>query len=305
MEETYQQATEQFLHYLLEVRSYSLHTIKAYEHDLQLYGVYLEAMGYEFGSVDHIQARGFMASLRNDGYAQGTINRVLSAVRRFYRHLLAFEQIRIDPFSQVKSTGRERKLPTVLSVEEVRMFLDACGDDFLGCRDRMIFHLFYSTGCRLSELLGIDLGDIDLEANVIKVHGKGAKERLVFLSEAARVDLGAYLERRQAVLTSKGLDPKTVSHLCVNRNGKRLTPQGVHYIFHTYAQRLGINKHVTPHTFRHSFATHILENDAGIRVVQELLGHEHISTTQIYSHVSTARLKEVYRQSHPHGRSSS
>lgn len=305
MTETYEQAAKQFLQYLRDVRSYSLHTIKAYEHDLHLYGQYLKEAGCEYERVDHIKARGFMASLRSAGYAQGTINRILSAVRRFYRHLLSFDQIQINPFSQVKSTSRDRKLPTVLTIEEVRQFLDACSDDFLGCRDRMIFHLFYSTGCRLSELLGICLTDIDFESRVIKVHGKGAKERLVFLSEAAADDLRAYLERRAAVLTSLGQEVKGVDPLCVNRNGKRLTPQGVHYIFHTYAQRLGITKHVTPHTFRHSFATHILENDAGIRVVQELLGHEHISTTQIYSHVSTARLKEVYRQSHPHGRSSS
>ncbi len=292
-----------FLHYLGSVKQYSDHTIQAYTHDLYLLTVYVEEQGLSYRELTHAEVRRFVSQLSKQGYAHKSMNRIISGIKSFYRYEMKYCSLDRDPFAHIRSMTRDRTLPTVLTREEVSTLINAPGDDFVGVRDRAIFHTFYVTGCRLSELLSMNKEDLQFPFKKILVHGKGSKDRYVFLTDHAIADLRIYLERQSTRAQKQHLSPEDQQAVFVNKMGKRLTPQGVHYIFHTYASTLGIEKNITPHTFRHTFATHILDSDAGIRVVQELLGHESISTTQIYAHVGTKRLKEVYTKNHPHGRS--
>ncbi len=295
-------AIDSYLVYCRDIRNFSDHTVSAYAHDLKLLGAFIGSQGLVFGSLRFEDARRFVTGLKRDSYSESSMNRIISGVKTFYAYCLRFEIVSENPFSLVKSMKRQRTLPAVLTVEEVRRFIHAPGHDVFGMRDRVIFRVLYSTGCRLSELLAMEVKDLDLPRGRVIVHGKGSKDRFVFLSDSAVSDIGTYLRLRSTYLEGLGADPVRTSSLFINKQGKQLTPQGVHYIFQTYAKKTGIEKHVTPHTFRHTFATQLLDHDAGIRVVQELLGHENISTTQIYSHVSVKRLKDVYTDAHPHGR---
>jgi tyrosine recombinase XerC len=293
---------DRYCDYLKDVRHLSEHTLKAYRHDLHLYEQSIAASGRRMDEIRFEDARRFVSRLYKRGYSEKSINRIISAVKGFYNWCINYDIIASSPFSQVKSMKAQKQLPVVLTGDEVEMMINAPEDDTLGIRDKTMFSLLYSTGCRLSEMLQINIDDIDLSSNRILVHGKGRKDRYVFLTRRAAGLLELYLPLRLELLKNLGASLISEQALLVNKRGKRLTPQGVHYIFHTYVRMLGMNKHVTPHTFRHTFATHILDNDAGIRVVQELLGHQNVATTQIYSHVSTKRLKDVYKRSHPHGR---
>ncbi len=293
---------DEFLNYCSDIRNYSKHTISSYSHDLRLFAEYVEAQELIFGELQFEDARRFVAKMKRNSYEESSMNRIISGIKSFYRYCLRFDLLDDNPFSLVKSMKSSRKLPSVLTIEEVSSFIHAPGYDVIGMRDRVIFRVLYSTGCRLSELLTMNIPDLDLQQKRVIVHGKGDKDRFVFLSTNTIKDIELYLPLREQYLISRGLVEASQKPLFINKQGKQLTPQGVHYIFHTYAKKIGIEKHVTPHTFRHTFATHLLDHDAGIRVVQELLGHENISTTQIYSHVSVKRLKDVYKETHPHGR---
>ncbi len=298
-------AIDDYLQYLRSIKNYSVHTLKAYAHDLSLLSAYITDYNLPFDSLSHTEVRRFTAALKRKEYAERSINRIISGIKSFYRYEIRFTGLDRNPFSQVRSMKKQRTLPTVLTIDEVRRILSAPGDDFIGARDRAVFHTLYSTGCRLSEMLSMNTDDVSFTYRKILVHGKGSKDRYVFLTRAAVHDLHLYMSLKQERARKQKLQNTDNAAVFVNKMGKRLTPQGVHYIFHTYVTKLGIEKHVTPHTFRHTFATHLLDHDAGIRVVQELLGHENISTTQIYSHVGAKRLKEVYSKNHPHGRSES
>ncbi len=293
---------DEFLHYCKNIKNFSKHTISSYGHDLKLFADYIDSYALIFGELRFEDARRFVAQLKRDSYEESSMNRIISGIKSFYRYCLRFDILEENPFSLVKSMKSMRKLPSVLTVDEVSNFIHAPGYDVIGMRDRVIFRVLYSTGCRLSELLAMNIPDLDLHQKRVVVHGKGDKDRFVFLSENTIKDIKLFIPLREQYLTSRGLVEAVGRPLFINKQGKQLTPQGVHYIFHTYAKKIGIDKHVTPHTFRHTFATHLLDHDAGIRVVQELLGHENISTTQIYSHVSVKRLKDVYIDTHPHGR---
>lgn len=298
-ERTFEEDALGYIDYLQHVRQYSTHTSEGYSHDLRLFGEFLEASSIDHLEISSREVRSFVSSLKRRGYADASIHRIVSALKGFYRYADSFLGHGRNPFLNVRSSGSSKRLPTVLTPEEVHLWISAPSEDFTGRRDRALFHLLYSTGCRLSEMLAMSLGDISLKERRILVHGKGGKDRYVFLTTGAADDVSSYLDLRQEHL--RGKVPIETS-VFVNKQGKRLTPQGVHYIFHTYAERLNTGKHVTPHTFRHTFATHLLDHGAGIRAVQELLGHEQISTTQIYAHVSAKRLQKVYEAAHPHGR---
>ncbi|MGM0431958.1 MAG: site-specific tyrosine recombinase/integron integrase [Spirochaetota bacterium] len=303
-DELFNECKQSFYEYMVHVRYVSAHTVKAYMHDVKLYGSYLQERGIPLEAAVFEDARRFVAKLHRKHYREKSINRIISAIKSFYKYCITYEFINSSPFSDVKSMKQGLHLPSVLTREEVERIIEAPKENVAGFRDRSIFSILYSTGSRLTELLQMDVKDIDLNGGRILVHGKGSRDRFVFLTGRARNNLEMYLPLRAEMmrhLDSSQCDPEA---LFVNNRGKRLTPQGVHYIFHTYVRMLGIDKHVTPHTFRHTFATHMLDNDAGIRVVQELLGHRNVSTTQLYSHVSTKRLKDVYKKSHPHGRNS-
>ena len=298
-----QREFDTYILYLQNVRSLAMHTVDSYRCDLEKLNVFLRARALGVYELTHEDARRFSGALMQQAYATATINRMLAAVRGFYTHAYKTGKCPLNPFSRISSTSRYRRLPSVLSKDEVHMILNQPHADFLGLRDLMLFHLFYSTGCRLSELLATDLKDIDLEQSRMLVMGKGSKERYVFLNPRTLEMLKSYLLQRAEWQTGHGVkDGNDLQALLVNHKGKRLSASSVHSIFRKYQLKLGIQKQFTPHVFRHSFATHMLDNDSGIRIVQELLGHSSISTTQIYSHVSNERLRSVYAKSHPHGR---
>lgn len=292
-----------YLAYISNVRSLSERTVVSYRCDLAKLAAFLQERSLGVYEVTYEDARRFSGKLMQRAYAPASINRILAAARSFYLHAYRTGKCAFDPFSRIGGVGRRRRLPSVLSREEILSVLEQEGTGFLFIRDMMLFNLFYCTGCRLSELLSMNLGDLELQEGRILVRGKGSKERYVFLSPRAKRLLDGYLPQRELWRVSHGIAHDADSHpLMLNHKGKRLSASSVHSIFRKYQVKLGIQKQFTPHVFRHSFATHMLDNDSGIRVVQELLGHASISTTQIYSHVSNERLRSVYEKSHPHGR---
>jgi len=294
---------DSFLQYLQDVRSLARLTLESYRCDLDKLGVFLRSRQLGVYEMTHEDARRFSGTLMQRSYATATVNRILAAVRGFYTHAYKAGKCAFNPFSRISGTSRYRRLPSVLSKEEVQVVLSQPYADFLQLRDVLLFNLFYSTGCRLSELLSIDLKDIELDQSRMLVIGKGSKERYVFLTPKAMAMLKTYMAQRVGWQDAQGVkDGDDLQALLVNHKGKRLSASSVHSIFRKYQLKLGIQKQFTPHVFRHSFATHLLDNDSGIRIVQELLGHSSISTTQIYSHVSNERLRSVYAKSHPHGR---
>ena len=293
------EAVDQYLDYIASVRLLSSKTVRSYENDLRKLELFLNERSIPIYEITHEDARRFAASLMTGAYKETSINRFLAAARGFYRHAYIMEKCTYDPFEQISSQKRGRRLPSVLTLEEVRSVINQIPTDFISLRDILMFNIFYCTGCRLSELLDIRTDTIEYDQKRILVHGKGDKDRYVFLTETVVTMIHRYLEQRSSFY---GYSIASSKLLFINHFGKRLSPSSVHSIFRKYQLKLGINKRFTPHVFRHSFATHMLDNDSGIRVVQELLGHASISTTQIYSHVSNERLKRVYESCHPHGR---
>ncbi|MHC1693238.1 MAG: tyrosine-type recombinase/integrase [Sphaerochaetaceae bacterium] len=294
---------DDYLQYIKSVRLLSERTVTAYACDLAKLGTFLKERDMGVYEVVFEDARRFSAFLLGHYHAPASINRTLAAVRNFYLHAFRTGHCASNPFSRINGTPRGRRLPSVLSKEEVQLVIGQPYVDFPAFRDIMMFNLFYSTGCRLSELLAIGLQDIDRPEMRILVHGKGSRERYVFLTPKTARMLDGYLPQREAWQLAHGVkNPSDRQALMLNLHGKRLSASSVHSIFRKYQLKLGIQKRFTPHVFRHSFATHMLDNDSGIRIVQELLGHASISTTQIYSHVSNERLRRVYERSHPHGR---
>ena len=311
---------EAYLAYLGAVRGLSSRTVKSYGEDLSQYEEHLGPL-----DVDEASARdilGFEAALVSGGRASASVNRALSAIRGYYRYRVRFGGLPADPSRDVESLAEKRKLPRFLFEDEMSAFIAlADGDDFRSIRDRAMFEFLYSTGCRVAETTGLELKNLDLGSGCAKVLGKGSKERVVFLAGPAVSSLAAYLPMRAALRSRLGISPgggkKAVSHdalaetivrarlaadpLFVNTRGTALTERGVEWIIDSYAEKAGIAKRVSPHAFRHSFATHLVSRGADIRAVQELLGHASISTTQIYAHVDMDRLRKVYNQAHPHG----
>lgn len=298
----YNESVQQYLTYLASVRGLSAHTVQAYRKDLEIFGEFLKEHRIHYARIKPLEVRSYLAGLKRDQYAPASINRILSGVKGFYRYCRRFSLIEENPMERMKGLHRRRRLPTVLSFDEVMELIRAPGDDFLGCRDAAVFHMLYATGCRLGELVGMDLDDLRLGEQAVLIKGKGDRQRMGYLTGAAAEHLELYLPMRRLYQERFSISNNDRSALILSRGGRRITPQGVHYIFNRYAGELGLSKHVTPHTLRHTFATHLLDHDAGIRIVQELLGHAHISTTQIYAHVGIERLRKVYEQAHPHGR---
>ncbi len=289
----------EYLRYLESVRNLSPATVKAYGEDLDLYKKFLEEYGSGILEVRVRDARNFVGFLKERKLKESSINRALSSVKGFYKYCIRFDLAGKNPFETIKSVSRSRNLPDLFSVDEIKSLLSMPDGSVFGIRDRLIIELFYSTGCRIAELVGMNLFDISLKGKNILVRGKGKKERFVFLSDGTVNLLKQYLGVRKQMRKSDNTED--ASALILNTRGNRITERGVRYILEKYLDRLGSGKHVSPHSFRHSFATHLLDNGADLRMVQELLGHSSISTTQIYTHIGLERLRKVYRTSHPHG----
>ena len=304
-----------FLDYLRLNRNASAHTLGAYESDLvQFLTFAAEHAGTTFEAlrpkqVDLQTIRAFMGVLHRQGQARASVSRKLSALRTFVRFLKREGWIDTDPAALAVSPRREHKVPAHLSVDEMSRLLDVPDTtEPLGRRDRAILELFYASGLRLSELVGLDLEDVNLSARMVRVMGKGRKERLVPFNSSTAAAIRAWLKDREALRT-KDRRPKTEDRtarkhresepLFVNARGGRLTGRSVQRLVARYVASCSTRFGISPHALRHSFATHLLERGADLRSIQELLGHVQLSTTQRYTHVNAAQLLDVYRKTHP------
>ncbi len=288
---------ENFLNHLLIERGLSENTLVSYRFDLQLFDLYCKNHGRDpLGENNRQAVTHYLLGQKKMGLAPATIARRLSALRRFYHFLLTENMLSIDPTANLESTGSPQRLPRFLTNAEVDTLL-AQPPAFkpVGVRDKAMLELLYATGIRVSELVSLDLDRVNLTHSFIICFGKGARERMVPFGSAAHQSLSGYLSGSRTKL-ARG---KLTSAFFLNSRGDRMTRQGFWKIIKKYARQGNINKEVTPHTLRHSFATHLLENGADLRSVQELLGHADISSTQIYTHVTRARLKEIYDRVHP------
>ncbi|MFO1066744.1 MAG: tyrosine recombinase XerC [Pirellulales bacterium] len=293
----------QFLRYLDAERNASDLTIKSYREDLMDLAEFLaEQLGGERspGEVTPRDLRGYLSALHEAGYARTSISRKLASLRSFYKFAQRRELTDTNPAKPLRNPRGARKLPHFLTGEEILKLLEAPPrSDMLGLRDRAILETMYSAGLRVSEVVGLNDGDLDVEEGLARVRGKGRKERLSPLGRYAIEALYAY--RLKRVLAAK--EPKgREAPVFVNRFGNRLTTRSVARMLEKYIKLTGLDTRTTPHTLRHSFATHLLDRGADIRSVQELLGHKSLVTTQIYTHLSTANLREVYLRAHPRAR---
>ncbi|WP_153556212.1 tyrosine recombinase XerC [Roseimaritima sediminicola] len=291
----------QFLRYLATERNASDLTIKAYREDLMGLVEWLEHEHGQVPAVDRLSPqdlRAFQAALQQAEYARSTISRKLASMRSFYRFAQRQGLADTNPAKPLRNPRRQRKLPHVLSNEEMgRLLGTPPGTDPAGLRDRALLEVMYSAGLRVSELVGLCDGDLDYEQQIVTVRGKGRKERISPLGSYAIEALERYeaVRERDAKENDLGLE----AAVFVNRFGRRLSTRSVGRMLEKYLAIAGLDTRTSPHTLRHSFATHLLDRGADIRSVQELLGHKSLVTTQIYTHVSTANLREVYEQAHP------
>jgi len=281
---------EDFLDYLRGARGYSNHTITAYKKDLEeFFNFVLKPVE----KLDNIDIRNFMAHLRQKDLSKTSITRKLSALRSFYRFLHREGYVKTNPARLVSTLKVIREIPKFLTVDEVFLLIDAPkGDSFIAIRDRAILELLYSSGIRVSELISLDINDIDIRESLIRVKGKGKKERIVPVGSKALEALKNYLPER---LTIK----KRSSALFLSKRGTRLTDRSVRRIIYQYIRKINFKKNISPHTLRHTFATHLLHGGADLRSIQEFLGHSSLSTTQKYTHVDITHLMDVYDSSHP------
>jgi len=286
-----------WLEHLRDVRRLSDATIRSYRRDIAAWSVFLAEREISDGEAGQSEARSFMAGMSSRHMASATVNRRLSALKGYYEWRRRRIPGSINPFLSSRTVKKGRHLPGYLTHEEIEVFLDSTGEGFTGLRDRVLFELLYSTGCRVGEICSLNVSDVIRRQ--VRVRGKGNKERMVFIGSRAAEVLENYLPSR---LEQVGEDSDSRKALILDLRGKRLTSRGVYYLIRRYAALTGMAKKVTPHTFRHSFATHVLDEGADIRTVQELLGHSSLSTTQIYTHTGIERIKQVYRLSHPHAK---
>ncbi len=296
--ETVNKQIEEYLRYIRGIRSLSQATVKAYGEDLHAYSAFLETRGKELGGEDVYDARAFVSDLSKQGQSARSINRRISALKSFYRYRNKTTGETSNVFSGMRGLKTPKRLPVHFFEDEVETFLSLPAQDFKGIRDKAIIEVLYSTGCRVAELVGMNLSDVNKKDRTILVRGKGNKERFVFLGGQALSALEAYLKERAAHVKSNSED--ACDALFLNARGERIGTRGVFYVLSTYFTTIGLAKKAGPHTFRHSFATHMLDRGADIRIVQEMLGHANLSSTQVYTHLSVERLKEVYKQAHPH-----
>ncbi len=288
---------EDYIHYLAVERGLSTNTLAAYERDLGDWLDYLEDQGIaSLLDVDYRLLISYMHFKRTKGFKTATVTRHLSSIRSFFSYLHQENIIQADPAQLLETPKSDRRLPKVISLEKVERLLAAPDtSNSFGIRDKAMLELLYATGIRVSELISLNVADFNIHSSFVRCFGKGAKERIVPVGNYARIALEKYLLHIRPVIV-KELQEHA---LFVNHSGMRLTRQGFWKIIKKYARVAGIRTPLSPHTLRHSFATHLLENGADLRSVQEMLGHADIGTTQIYTHVTKTHLQKTYQNSHP------
>ena len=301
-----ERATDDFLRHLRE-RNASAHTIKAYTGDLDNFAAYIGprmgARAWNWKKIDHIAIRGFLSHLYDKGLSKTSVARALAAVRSLYRWLAQEGVVEQNPAKLVSTPRLPKKLPRVPTIEEMNFVLDGRMPEVASFpeRDRLLFELLYGCGIRNSELVGINLDDISMSNEAILIRGKGKKERYVPFGGSALAALAVYLPWRQQLLATlkKTMPAKAMPALFVNQRGGRLTTRSVGRIVKRIAVAKGLSPEVHPHTLRHAFGTHMLEEGADLRAIQELLGHERLATTQRYTQLSVKHMMDVYDQTHP------
>jgi integrase/recombinase XerD len=290
-----------FLAYLEFERGLSRNTLEAYRSDLLQLGAYLDRTGVEVGEATHAELAGFLDELaagseERAAVSPATLQRKVACLRSFYRHLRRENLLDHDPTADLRAPRKSQKLPHVLSRSDVGRLLAAPrGTDPAMLRDRALLEVMYACGLRASEATGLEIGDVDLRHGILRARGKGSKERLVPVGREAVAAVRVYVERGRPPLV--GL--RDQSKLFVNQRGGELTRQGLYKIVQRHARAVGLDGKMSPHTLRHTFATHLLAGGCDLRAVQEMLGHADIATTQIYTHLSAERLKDVYFKAHP------
>lgn len=289
-----------FLIYLEVEKNFSKHTIRAYNSDILSFLIWLSDTPLE--QTNHTKLKDYLVFIQQFNYSKTTLSRKIASIRTFYRYLYRESVIDANPANSVHAPKKNKSLPKFLSGTEIEQILNniKIGTP-AGYRNRVILELLYATGMRVSELSDLNFGNLNLEENEITVLGKGNKERIVLISTRAKEFLEKYIATVRFMITEGGGAPPSEedSPVFINKTGYRLQAQSVRAALNDIVKKIELPKKVTPHVFRHSFATKLLENGADLRVVQELLGHASISNTQIYTHVSTERLKSVYDKTHP------
>lgn len=289
-----QKHIQSFLDYLKSEKNASTHTVKNYSVDLREFSSFFKDRSLR--EMTHFDIRAFLAHLKERSFTKSTISRKLACLRSFFKYLARENEMNDNPASSIATPKREKRLPVFLDQDEISKLLEAPSANLWEeKRDRAILETLYSSGLRVSELVGLNHEDVDFFSGLLRVRGKGKKERIVPVGQVAVNVVQDYLK----VKAPKEIDSGLKKSLFINRSGGRLTDRSVRRMILKYTRRIGLKKEVSPHTLRHSFATHMLDRGADLRSVQELLGHENLSTTQIYTHVSTRRLKEAYDASHP------
>ena len=288
---------EQFLHRLAVEKQYSQHTLRAYGTDLQSFEEFMHAREIDIAAATVRDVRAFLAVLRAQGLARSTIARKVSAVRSLYKFLYREGVVGKNPMTALRTPRQEKKLPRFLTEQDVDRLMGAPDtSDWKGARNRAILETLYGGGLRVSELVGLNDDDVDVSAGLARVRGKGKKERLAPIGRTASDAIRNYRAMRNAVRLPK----KDARALFINAvDGRRLTARSVRRVLRRALLAAGLDARLSPHALRHSFATHMLQNGADLRSVQELLGHENLSTTQVYTHLTTENLKEVYDHAHP------
>lgn len=287
---------QKFISFLERDKRLSLNTLQSYKRDIDQYIVYLQEINLQsVVNSNKTTVIAYLLHLQKKGRATSTISRNLASIRSFYQYITKIKMIEQDPTSELESPKVEKKLPQILSTQEVELLLEQpkCVD-LKGFRDKAMLELLYATGIRVSELISLNLTDINLEMGFVKCN-KGARERMIPIGSMAIAAIVEYLSKSRGLLIQRS-DEKA---LFVNVNGRRLTRQGFWKIIKQYKNQAKINKDITPHTLRHSFAAHLLENGADLRSIQEMLGHSDISSTQIYAQIAKNKIKEVYKKTHP------
>lgn len=288
---------DQFLYYLVVERGLAENTLASYNSDLQQFLLYLEGTGVKSPrDVTRGLLVAYLVKMQQDGRSPATISQHLAALKSFYHFLLRERLVESDPTADLESPRQSKKLPQVLTVAEVEKLLNQPRTDTpAGLRDKAMLELLYATGLRVSELVSLNVDQVNLEGEFVRCLGKGSKERVVPMGQVACFYVRTYIENGRGKLIKRATEPA----LFVNHHGRRLSRQGCWKILKGYVRAANLKKDITPHTLRHSFATHLLENGADLRSVQELLGHADIGTTQIYTHLTRKKIREIYDHTHP------
>jgi integrase/recombinase XerC len=283
-----QEAVSNFLKYIKIEKNFSENTIINYENDLKQFFNFVSKE--EINEIQNVDIREFIVHLSSKKYSKSSVERKIGTLKSFFNYLKKEGILKVNPAENISFPKKDKKLPRFLEIDEINYFLDSIkGNNIEDIRDKAILETLYSTGIRVSELVNLNVQDIDFQNSLVKVLGKGGKERIVPIGSKALDSIKNYINNKK--FNSEAL--------FVNKKGKRINVRTIRYILNKWIIRCGLSKHISPHSIRHSFATHLLNKGADLRSVQELLGHSNLATTQIYTHVTTERLKEVYSKSHP------